>query len=116
MMDNLIDDTVAAKAENILAMLTPEKLKPILSRLASMTPDVVYFPEGFANQCKTLETEKMDKVNMTPLGRALTLVAATSDLRVGDNIKVTVGALAHGNDVIGNFEISCTRLPDDPSE
>lgn len=110
-MPDLVDDATAANAETILALLPPERLRPILSRLAAKTPDVVYYGATFAADCKNLPERTIGQVGMTPLGQALTMVAASATLVEGDSMTVRVSGLTHGDRALGDYEVVCTRLP-----
>lgn len=108
---DLVDDTTAANAERILATLSPERLRPILSRLARHTPEVVYYGERFVRDSRSLPERTIGQVTMSPLGQALTMVAASSTLAAGDSMTVRVSGLTHGDRDLGDFEVICRRLP-----
>lgn len=100
------------EAEKVLSELDPKALRPVLSRLASNTPGIVYFPDDMTESIAKLPP--IEDSQMTRLGQALLMVVCTVEDRigVGETLTATFGSARHGARDIGDWEVALTKLED----
>jgi len=101
------------EAEDYLAGLPPEELRPVLSRLANFTPDSVYYSEDFGTTMAGIPGKvTTDGTNMGPLAQGLLMVACTAEqvLGEGGEVKATFTAAKNGTGIIGDWEVIARRI------
>ena len=110
------DEQIIANCEHRLAQVDPDLLRSMLSRLANLTPEVIYFSETMMRNINEDFPEKTidDGVKLSPLGQGLLMVACAAEVtmpEVGQSMLATFTGLRHGDQNLGNFTVEVTRLP-----
>jgi hypothetical protein len=104
------EKTDSKAAEEQLESLSPDKLRPILSRLAVKTPGVLYYGLPFKADIAGLSVKTTDDDDkMNPLGQAM-MFSASDLLGVGDAINSEISSIQHGGFNYGSFKITVTRI------
>jgi hypothetical protein len=100
-------------AEEQLKGLSPEDLRPILSRLSAKTPGVLYYGLPFKARLIGLPIKTTNNgEEMNPLVQSMMFcaVAASDLLEVGDTLDSEISSIQHGNNNSGSFKITVTRV------